>query len=349
MTVQAYRPLRRLKWSRFRRNRKAMVGGAFLMLLCVVAVCAPFLSSYMPQTRFPDHARLPPRKVHWRDADGHWRAPFVHWVTREVDMETFRHIFVEDKDQPSVPVRLFVRGDGYELLGVVSWNRHLLGIDMPERHGPLFLLGGDRLGRDVLSRLLFGGRVSLAVGLGGAAIVWVIGLLQFGLSGPVGGLVGGIVQRMIRFVRSIPTLLLWAGLSCLLMVAAALLSGMRQVPPYVYLMVCVSLVGWTSLVRTFPGNFLLQAHEGDLLAHVILAVPKMILVETALSFLGLGLRAPTISWGVLLVDAQRVENAVHPWVLWSVVMVVLTMLAFNLAGNGLRAAADPYAGMEGAS
>ena len=365
-----YLTSRQLMWLRFKQNRLAVIGGAFLLLLYVTAIFAPFLSPYLPQTRFPDHLYLTPRKIHWRDTDGRWRAPFVYQVTREVDMETFQRTFVEDKDQPPAPVRLFVRGDEYELLGFIPWDRHLIGIDTPEVHGPLFLLGGDKFGRDLLARLLFGGRISLTIGLCGVAIVLVIGLLLGGLSGLLGGIVDDIVQRLIEFIRSIPTLPLWMGL------AAALPGDMRPVPLYFSITVIVSLVGWTSLARVVRGMFLSLRNEDFVLAaraanasqfyiirahlipsimsyvlvHLTLAVPGMILAETALSFLGLGLRSPTISWGVLLVDAQQlVEIAVHPWILWPAVMVVLTVLAFNFVGDGLRDAADPYAGMEGAS
>ena len=351
MISQERLPPRRLMWLRFQQNRLAVIGGAFLLLLYVTTIFAPFLSPYLPQTRFPDHLYLPPRKIHWRDADGRGRAPFVYQVTREVDMETFQWTFVEDKDQSPASVRLFVRGDEYELLGFIPWDRHLIGIDSPDMHGPLFLLGGDKFGRDLLARLLFGGRISLTIGLCGVAIVLVIGLLLGGLLGLLDSIVDDIVQRLIQFIRSIPTLLLWVGLAWLLVaVAAALPVDMRQGSRYVSITATVSPVGWTSLARTYAGNFRSPGNKGDVLAHLILAVPKMILAETALSFLGLGLRSPTISWGVLLVDAQQlVEIAVHPWILWPAVMVVLTVLAFNFVGDGLRDAADPYAGMEGAS
>ena len=351
MISQERLPLRRLMWLRIKRNRLAVIGGAFLLLLHVTVVLAPFLSPYLPRTRFPDHPYLPPRKIHWRDTDGRWRAPFVYRVTQEVDMETFQRTFVEDRDQPPTPVRLLVRGDEYELLGFIPWDRHLIGIDSPDVHGPLFLLGGDKFGRDLLVRLLFGGRISLTIGLCGVAIVLVIGLLLGGLSGLLGGIVDDIVQRLIEFIRSIPTLFLWVGLAWLLMAVAAALPGdMRQELRYVSIAAVVSPVGWTSLARTYAGNFRSPDNMGNVLAHLTLAVPGMILAETALSFLGLGLRSPTISWGVLLVDAQQlVEIAVHPWILWPAVMVVLTVLAFNFVGDGLRDAADPYAGMEGAS
>ncbi len=357
---------RQLVWLRFRRNRMAVVGTVILLVLYLMALFAPFLAPYQPQTRFPDYLYLTPRRIHIRDADGHWRRPFVYKVTREVDMETFQRTFVED-ETARTPIRLLVKGDPYRLWGLIPSSYHLLGIDEPELYGPLFLFGGDKFGRDLWARILFGARISLTIGLVGVGIVLVIGLLLGGLSGLFGGFVDNLVQRLIEFIRSIPSLPLWMGL------AAALPANMPQMHVYFAITVIISLIGWTSLARVVRGKFLSLRNEDFVLAaraasasefyiirahlipsfmsyvlvHLTLAVPGMILGETALSFLGLGLRAPAISWGVLLVDAQQlVEIAVHPWILWPAIFVVVTVLAFNFVGDGLRDAADPYAEME---
>lgn len=356
---------RQLVWLRFRRNRMAIVGTCILLILYLFALFAPFLAPYLPQTRFPDHLYLTPRRIHVRDADGAWRRPFVYKVTREVDLETFQRTFVEDPEART-PIRFLVKGDPYELWGLIPTSYHLIGIDAPEEYGPLFLLGGDKFGRDLWARILFGARISLTIGLVGVAIVLVIGLLLGGLSGLLGGFVDNLVQRLIEFIRSIPSLPLWMGL------AASLPADMRQLQLYFAITVIISFIGWTSLARVVRGKFLSLRNEDFVLAaraasatefyiirahlipsfmsyvlvHLTLAVPGMILAETALSFLGLGLRSPAISWGVLLVDAQQlVEIAVHPWILWPAIFVVVTVLAFNFVGDGLRDAADPYAEM----
>ncbi len=355
---------RQLMWLRFKRNRMALWGAGVLLLMYLLAGFAPMVSPYLAQTRFPDHLYLPPRKIHVREADGGaFRRPFVYAVQLEVDMENFQRVFVEDPTA-STPVRFWTRGDPYELWGLIPLDRHLLGIDDPAAYGPLFLLGGDKFGRDLLARILQGARISLTLGLVGVAIVLIIGLLLGGLSGLLGGIVDNVVQRIIEFVRSIPTIPLWMGL------AAALPPEMPPVHRYFAITVIVSFVGWTSLARVVRGKFLATREEDFIMAaraasatefyliwahlvpsfmsyvlvHLTLAIPSMILAETALSYLGLGLRSPTISWGVLLGDAQQlVEIAVHPWILWPAAFVVLTVLAFNFVGDGLRDAADPYA------
>ncbi len=354
---------RQLMWLRFKRNRMALWGIGLLLLMYLLALFAPVVSPYLAQTRFPDHLYLPPRKVHLREAGGAFRAPFVYAVKLEVDMESFQRIFVEDLSA-STPVRFWIKGDPYRLWGFIPMDRHLVGIDNPAEYGPLFLLGGDKFGRDLLARVLQGARISLTLGLVGVVIVLVIGLLLGGLSGLLGGVVDNIVQRLIEFVRSIPTIPLWMGL------AAALPPEMLPVNRYFAITIIVSFVGWTSLARVVRGKFLSTREEDFIMAaraasatefylirahlipsfmsyvlvHLTLAIPSMILAETALSYLGLGLRSPTISWGVLLGDAQQlVEIAVHPWILWPAAFVVLTVLAFNFVGDGLRDAADPYA------
>jgi peptide/nickel transport system permease protein len=257
-----------------------------------------------------------------------------------------------------------VQGDPYKFLGLWEMDRHLFGIDEAETAGPFFLLGGDKFGRDLLSRILFGGRISLSIGLIGVAFSLFVGLFLGGLSGLYGGIIDDIIQRVIEFVRSIPTVPLWMGF------AAALPADWPILRVYFAITIILSFLGWTTLARVIRGKFLSLRNEDFVLAarsagatdwyliwehlvpsfmsyvlvHLTLAVPNMILGETALSFLGLGLVSPAISWGVLLKDAQQLtEIAIHPWILWPAIFVIITVLAFNFIGDGLRDAADPYA------
>ncbi|MEZ4863750.1 MAG: ABC transporter permease [Caldilineaceae bacterium] len=354
---------RRLMILRFRRNKLAVVGLYLLVLLYAAVLFAPIVAPYDPQHRFNKHLYLPPRAIHLRDDAGNWQWPFVYAVKIETNKETFTRDFVEDRTVTS-PVRLFVAGDPYKLFGLWEGERHLFGVEDAEAVGPIFLLGGDKFGRDIFGRVLFGGRISLTIGLVGVALSLFIGLLLGGISGLYGGVVDNIIQRLIEFLRSIPTIPLWMGL------AAALPADWPQIRIYFGITIILSLLGWTTLARVVRGKFLSLRNEDFVLAaqsagandwyliwehlvpsfmsyvlvHLTLAIPNMILGETALSFLGLGLVSPAISWGVMLKDAQQlVEIAIHPWILWPAMFVVVTVLAFNFIGDGLRDAADPYA------
>lgn len=354
---------RQLMLIRFRKNKLAVLGFWVLVLIYGSVLFAPIVAPYDPMHRFNKHLYLPPREIHIRDDAGNWRRPFVYPVTIETNRETFTRDFVEDRSQ-QYPIRLFVRGDAYKLWGLWEMDWHLYGVENPEEVGPIFLLGGDKFGRDIFGRVLFGGRISLTIGLVGVAISLFIGLLLGGLSGLYGGVVDDIVQRAIEFLRSIPTIPLWMGL------AAALPADWPQIRIYFGITIILSLLGWTTLARVVRGKFLSLRNEDFVLAaqaagasqwyliwqHLVpsfmsyvlvsltLAIPNMILGETALSFLGLGLVSPAISWGVMLKDAQQVvEIAIHPWILWPALFVVVTVLAFNFIGDGLRDAADPYA------
>ena len=354
---------RQLMFIRFRKNKLAVLGFWLLVLIYLSVLFAPMIAPYDRFHRFNKQLYLPPRDIHIRGDDGSWRRPFVYAVTVETNKETFTRDFFEDRSQ-EYPIQFFVKGDPYKLWGLFEMDWHLFGVENVEEVGPVFLLGGDKFGRDIFGRVLFGGRISLSLGLVGVSISLFIGLLLGGLSGLYGGVVDNVIQRLIEFIRSIPTIPLWMGL------AAALPPDWPQIYIYLGITIILSLIGWTTLARVVRGKFLSLRDEDFVLAaqsaganqwyliwqHLVpsfmsyvlvdltLAIPNMILGETALSFLGLGLVSPAVSWGVMLKDAQQVvEIAIHPWILWPAMFVIVTVLAFNFVGDGLRDAADPYA------
>ncbi|MCY3992014.1 MAG: ABC transporter permease [Caldilineaceae bacterium] len=354
---------RQLMLLRFKRNKLAVISFWFLALLYISALFAPVISPYDKTHRFNKHLYLPPREIHIINENGGLQRPFVYAVKIETNKETFTRDFVEDRSQ-QYPVQFFVKGDPYKLWGLFRMDWHLFGVENAEEVGPIFLLGGDKFGRDILGRALYGGRISLTIGLVGVTISLIIGLLLGGLSGLYGGVVDNLIQRLIEFIRSIPTIPLWMGL------AAALPADWPQIRIYFGITIILSLLAWTTLARVVRGKFLSLRNEDFVLAaqsaganqwyliwqHLVpsfmsyvlvditLAIPGMIIGETALSFLGLGLVSPTVSWGVMLKDAQQVvEIAIHPWILWPAMFVVVTVLALNFIGDGLRDAADPYA------
>ncbi|MBX2998485.1 MAG: ABC transporter permease [Caldilineaceae bacterium] len=351
---------RQLVLMRFRKNRLALMGLVFLVALYLVTIFCEFLAPYEPNRRFQGYVHIPPSRIHIRTTDGQWRMPFIYKMERKTDTSTFERTYVEDTSTP-YPIRLFVRGDRYRMWGVFANDLHLFGVDAEA--GPIALLGGDAMGRDLLSRVLYGGRISLSVPLVGVVLSLIIGLVLGGVSGYYGGVVDNIVQRVIELIRSIPTIPLWMGL------AAALPPSWPQLRIYVAITIILSFVGWTTLARVIRGKFLalreedyvmaavqagakpsfvirehlIPAFASYILVHLTLTIPGLIIGETSLSFLGLGLVPPTISWGVLLKDAQKVQEvALHPWILTPAIFVLVTVMAFNFLGDGLRDAADPY-------
>lgn len=351
-----------LMWWRFREHKVALISGILVILIYLVAIFAEFVAPTTPEVVSSTYLYAPPQTLHFFDrSDGGFKfAPHVYGYTSVIDVAAGRRTFTLDETQ-KIPVGFFVEGEAYKLWNLFPANRHLIGPLEPG--APMYLLGADRLGRDMLTRVIYGTRISMSIGLIGVVISLVLGILLGGMSGYYGGAIDNIIQRVIEFLRSIPTIPLWMGL------AAALPTTWPPLRIYFGITIILSLIGWTGLARVVRGRFLaLRSEEfvtaaeldgaSDLriimrymvpsfLSHIIasttLAIPAMILSETSLSFLGLGLQPPLVSWGTLLRDAQSVRAVLQaPWQLWPAVAVVVTVLALNFLGDGLRDAADPY-------
>lgn len=352
----------RLAWLRFRRHRLAMVGGGVLAFLYLLAFFCEFISPYGPEERNIRAINAPPMNVRFVDAGGSFHLrPFVYSLEMTINPDTWMREYQEDTSTRH-ELFFFVKGTRYEFWGLVPSDRHLLGVD-PKGGGYFHWFGTDSLGRDMLSRVLYGSRVSLSIGIIGVALTLFLGVLLGGFAGYLGGVVDNLVQRCIEVLQSIPTLPLWMALS------AALPATWSPVATYFGVTIILSLFGWTTLARQVRGRFLAMRQEDFVVAarlmgasdtrivfrhmlpsfssHIIttatLAIPAMILGETALSFLGIGLRPPVVSWGVLLQQSQNYQVIVMtPWLLLPGAFVVVTVIAFNLVGDGLRDAADPY-------
>ncbi len=353
----------KLMWWRFRKHKMALICTGVLIILYFIALCCEFVAPYDPNQASIQFKQVPPTAIHIRDAEGQFHWPFIYQHDRAMDPESFVITYVEDTTI-RYPIRLLVRGFEYKWLGRWKSDLHLFGLhsDAADKQG-LFLLGTDRLGRDMFSRLCYGARLSLSMGLVSVFMSLVLGVVLGGISGYFGGKIDAIIQRVIEFVRTIPTIPLYMTLS------AALPLDWPIVRVYFGLTMILALVGWTWMARVVRGRFLAMREEDFVLAarlngssemriilrhmlpsflsYVIAAltlnIPNMILWETGLSFIGLGLRAPAISWGVLLQEAMNLRSLVlAPWVLAPGVAVVLSVLAFNFVGDGLRDAADPY-------
>ncbi len=349
----------RLIWWRLKKHRLAMLSLWFLVALYGIIPVVEFLSPYALRTRHPDYVYFRPQRVHLVH-DGRFVGPFVYGVTMTLDMETLTREYRQDTGR-RYRLQLFTRGEPYQLWGLWRTDRHLVGV---EEGGTLFLLGTDRLGRDMLSRIIHGARISLTIGLIGISVSFVLALIFGGLSGYYGGKVDIVIQRLIEVLRSFPELPLWMALS------AALPARLEPILVYVGITIILGVIDWTGLARSVRGKLLslreedfataallmggspayvirkhlLPAFTSHLIVSATLSIPRMILGETALSFLGLGLRPPITSWGVLLTEAQNMNAvALYPWLMTPVLAVVLTVLAFNFLGDGLRDAADPYA------
>jgi peptide/nickel transport system permease protein len=349
-----------LTWWRFRKHRLALFSAAIVILFYLVAIGADFLAYADPHASDASRSYIPPQGIHFFD-DGAFR-PYVFGLRGKRDMKTFRLVYEPDPER-KVYIRFFAQGYPYYFLGLFPTDRHLFGIDETRRDSGIFLLGTDQQGRDLWSRMMVATRVSLSIGLAGVALSLFLGVVLGGISGLYGGGIDTAIQRLIELVRSIPTIPLWMGL------AAALPNSWSTIQVYFAITVIISLIGWTDLARVVRGRFLALREEDfviaaelagagqmriifrhmlpSFLSHVIaavsLALPAMIISETSLSFLGLGLRPPAVSWGILLQDAQNIQTlAVAPWLLAAAVPVILVILAFNFLGDGLRDAADPY-------
>jgi peptide/nickel transport system permease protein len=347
-----------LMWWRFRRHRVAVISGALLLAMYVMILFCEFLAPYGLDSRHVDHIYAPPqaiRIVH----DGRLTWPYVYGYDYRLDMTNLRRVYTPNPEKRQ-EIRFFCRGDSYAYWGLIPGDRHLI---CPAVGGTMFLLGTDRLGRDMLSRIIYGARISLTVGLIGVAISFILGIVIGGIAGYYGGWTDMLTQRAIEVIQSFPHLPLWMALSAILPVTWS------PILVYFGITVILGMIEWTDLARAVRskllalreedfctaavlmgakpariiGRHLLPSFMSHLIASATLVVPSMILGETALSFLGLGLRPPITSWGVLLNEAQNISVvALYPWLMLPVIPVILTVLAFNFLGDGLRDAADPY-------
>ncbi len=349
----------RLMWWKFRRHKLAVASGIFLAALYAMILVCEFLAPYNLHTRNMDFIYAPPQRVHFFN-DGQFVGPFVYGRKMTLDMDTLKRDYADDKSSVQ-PIRFFCRGDDtYKFWGTIESNFRLV---CPAKGGQLFLLGTDRLGRDVLSRIIYGARISLTIGLVGIAFSFILGIVIGGLAGYHGGAFDLVVQRVIEVLQSIPSIPLWMALAAIMPVTWS------PILIYFGITIILGLLDWTGLARAVRSKLLALREEDYVLAaqlmgarssriigrhlvpgfmsHLIatatISIPGMILGETALSFLGLGLRPPITSWGILLTEARGVSViAFYPWLLFPMIPVILVILAFNFLGDGLRDAADPY-------
>jgi peptide/nickel transport system permease protein len=357
-----------LMWWKFRKHKLAVASCIFLVFLYLIAIFCEFVAPYLPDETSAYYKSAPPSDIHIIDSEGKLRAPFVYGLSMKRDLETLRSIYTEDTTV-IYPIKLFAKGPIYKFWGLWETDIHLFGVGLlpdvlPEEQPRVMIFGADRIGRDMFSLTVYGARISLSIGLIGVFLSLTIGIVIGGVSGFYGGVIDNLIQRAIEFIRSIPQIPLWMALS------AALPLEWSVLKIYFAISLILSLVGWTGMARVVRGRFLALREEDFIMAarlngssqgriilvhmvpsflsHIIasltLAVPYMILSETGLSFIGLGLRAPAVSWGVLLAEAQNVRSiALTPWVFWPAAAVIASVLAFNFLGDGLRDAADPYA------
>lgn len=353
-----------LMWWRFRKHKVAMAATVATFLIYLVAVFAEFLAPAPRDLVRADFTYAPPQRIRWMRTNGAGARVFQpHVLGYEVEIEpqALRRVFTPNEEDV-IPLGFFVPGsEPYRLLGLIPGNVHLIGPQDPTK--PFYPLGADRLGQDLFSRLIYGTRISMTIGLVGVTMSLVLGILLGGLSGYFGGVIDNAIQRAIEFLRSIPSIPLWMGLS------AALPDDWDALRRYFAITVILSIIGWTGLARVVRGKFLslreedfimsarqdgvsemgivfrymLPSFTSHIIASVTLSIPGMIIAETSLSFLGLGLRPPVVSWGVLLREAQQVRViALAPWLLLAAVPVIVSVLTLNYVGDGLRDAMDPY-------
>jgi peptide/nickel transport system permease protein len=345
--------------AKFKKHRLAVISFYLLVAMYLIAIFADFVAPYDTQTRFGDLLYASPSQIHIRDAEGNFHLPFVYGRVSKLDEKTFTYTFVEDTTQ-RFPLRLFFKGEPYTIWGVIPGDLHLIGIGSDQ---PFLLLGSDQLGRDLFSRIVYAARVSLFIGFAGVFISFFLGILLGGLSGYFGGIVDLLIQRVIEFIISIPQIPLWMGLS------AAIPREWSGIQRFFAITLILSLVGWTGLARVVRGKIislreedyvtaakissasdlaiifrhLLPGFASYLIVSITIAIPGMILGETTLSFLGLGINPPDVSWGSLLQQAQDVTViANYPWLLYPCAAIILAVILFNFVGDGLRDAADPY-------
>jgi peptide/nickel transport system permease protein len=352
-----------LMWWKFKRHKLALWSGVVVLLFYLIAVFAEFLAPYDPESYSARHTYAPPQAIHVgmrpvSDTEGF--GLFVYGTRSVVDRVSLKRTFTDDLNK-KIALGFFVRSEPYRMWGLFTLDRKFFGPVDPDQR--VYLLGADRLGRDVYSRLIAGTRISLSIGLVGVGISLFLGILLGGISGYFGGRIDDVIQRTIEFLKSIPQIPLWMGL------AAAIPPTLSPLTVYFLVTVILSLLGWTGLAREVRSRFMSLKSEDfvaaarldgcseyriimrhmvpSFMSHIIatltLAIPSMILAETALSFLGIGLRPPVVSWGVLLQEAQNIRAvATAPWLFAPGFAVVVSVLALNFFGDGLRDAADPY-------
>ncbi|MBR3504248.1 MAG: ABC transporter permease [Clostridia bacterium] len=350
----------KLMWWKFKKHRLASIALPIIFIMYLLTMCCEFFSPSLPLERYKKYVECPPTAVHLWDHEGTFRGPFVYAKEIGRDPETYRKTFV-DSETEIVELGFFVHGSKYKFWGLWETDIHFFGAKEPG--AAYFLMGTDDLGRDLFTRILYGGRISLSFCLVSIFFTFLIGLTLGGLSGYLGGIFDTIVQRAIDLIMSMPSIPLWMAL------AAAMPKEISQLKQYLLMSIIMSLIGWTGLARVVRGKILSLREEDfvtaarlsgaghgriiakhmlpSFLSYIIVSItgsiPATILGETALSFLGLGLQAPTISWGTLLQDCQTVETvAAKPWLMFPAVFIVISVLMFNFAGDGLRDAADPY-------
>lgn len=355
------------QWKLMRRkllkHKLAKVSMVILGILYFGVIFAPLLAPYGLTSYDPDTINCPPTTIHiWDKEEGKLTAPFVYGLKTERDPETYKKVFIDDKSI-KYPIKVFSRNEPYKLFGIFKTDIHLFGIEKGDQPAGVFLFGTDAMGRDLFSRILLGSQISLTIPFVATFISFVLGLVIGSISGYCGGVIDNCIQRVIEVVMSFPTIPLWMAL------AAAIPARVSVVKMYLLITIIISFLTWTKLARTVRSKFISLKNDEYVMAakvsgvsdfkiitkHLIpgfmsylivdltISIPSMILGETSMSFLGLGIRSPATSWGVLLQEAQEIQNvALYPWKLIPLAFVIIAVLGFNFLGDGIRDAADPY-------